>query len=191
MRRASVEDCLVVLEHFGVDPKSARAIDVGGAEQVNLDGAFIENPIRRLCRDLTLLDGGFSVEKIRTAANTVGDFLDEETIGSMESRFDLVLTFDTLEHVKNPFLFCEHLIAIAKPGGYVFAATVFSWSYHPAPEDYFRFSPPGLRELFVNRCNRHSTDFEVLHSGWGSDKKGVLLFGRRRSVAQEGQSHCR
>ncbi|MDI9430196.1 MAG: methyltransferase domain-containing protein [Planctomycetota bacterium] len=191
MRRAAVEDCLILLKHFGVDPRNGRAIDVGGAEHVNLDGAFIENPIRRLCPDLTLLDGGFSVEKIRTAANAVGDFLEERTIEPLTSCFDLVFTFDTLEHVRNPFLFCEHLIAIAKPGGYVFAATVFSWSYHPAPEDYFRFSPAGLREVFVNRCNRHSTEFEVLHSGWGSDKKGVLLFGRRRPLPLEDHGHGR
>jgi len=191
MRRSAVEDCLVVLEHFGVDLRHAKAIDVGGAEQVNLDGAFIANPIRRVCEDLTLLDGGFSVEKIQTAANTVGDFLEEDTISPLQSRFDLVFTFDTLEHVKNPFLFCEHLVAVTRPGGYVFAATVFSWSYHPAPEDYFRFSPAGLRELFENQCNRYSSDFEVLHSGWGSDKKGVLLLGRRRALTEGGYDHYR
>jgi len=179
MRKSAVEDCLVVLNHFGIDPKRAKAIDVGGAREVNLDGAFIGNPLMRLCPDLTLLDGGFSVEKIGTDADTVGDFLNEGTILPLKSRFDLVFSFDTLEHVKNPFLFSEHLIAITRPGGYVFAATVFSWSYHPAPEDYYRFSPAGLRELFENSYNRNSGEFSVLHCSWGSDQKGVVLFGQR------------
>jgi hypothetical protein len=181
MRKSSVEDCLTLLGHFGVDARKAKAVDVGGAEHVNLDGAFVQNPIMRVCNDLVLLDGGFSVEKIQTSASTVGDFLQEQTIAPLKSQFDLVFSFDTLEHVSNPFLFCEHLIAIAKPGAYIFAATVFSWSYQPAPEDYFRFSPAGLRELFENRCNRHCSEIDVLHCGWGSDKRGVVLLGRRRS----------
>jgi SAM-dependent methyltransferase len=183
MRKASLDDCLTVLEQFDVDPKRAKAIDVGGSETVNLDGEFVPNPLLTLCDDLTLLDGGFSVERMQTTADTVSDFLAEETITPLESRFDLVFSFDTLEHVSNPFLFCEHLVAITKPGGYVFAATLFSWTYHPAPQDYYRFSPAGMRELFENEYNRRRNEFDALRYGWGSDRKGkgVFLFGCRRS----------
>jgi hypothetical protein len=42
------------------------------------------------------------------------------------------------------------MIFVAKPGGYIYVATVFEWPYHPSPEDYFRFIPAGLRELFLS-----------------------------------------
>ena len=109
----------------------------------------------------------------------IADFLDPQTIVPLRAGYDLVLSFDTLEHVRDPFLFCEHLIAVAKPGAYLFVATVFDWPYHPAPEDYFRFSPAGLRELFENPRNALTGSFSVLYADWDEDKKGVFLVGRR------------
>jgi hypothetical protein len=32
--------------------------------------------------------------------------------------------------------------------GILFIATLFSWRYHPVPEDYYRFTPAGLEILF-------------------------------------------
>lgn len=115
----------------------------------------------------------------RFVHNQMFDFLDWEAIAPLAGRFDLVFCFDTLEHILNPFKFCEHLIYITRPGGYVYVATVLEWPYHPSPEDYFRFSPSGLRKCFISPLNCLGREPVILECNWGSDGKGVFLFGQR------------
>jgi len=179
MRKSAISDCIRILKHYCVDPSCGEVIDVGGTETVYLDTALARNPLLELSPNLTFLDKGFNVEFIGTKANEVLDFLDSSPISHLQGGFGLVYCFDTLEHVSNPFLFCEHLIYITKPGGYTYVATVFEWPYHPSPEDYFRFSPAGLRELFQSPLNRLRDEFSVLWCDWGSDRKGVALLGQR------------
>ena len=63
---------------------------------------------------------------------------------------DLVFSNDCLEHVKKPWLAAQNIEKCLKPGGICFISTIFSWRYHPVPEDYWRFSPAGLEALFEN-----------------------------------------
>lgn len=65
------------------------------------------------------------------------------------NRYDLVISFDTIEHVRQPFIFCKSMVDAARPGGLVFLSTVFVWPYH-GEVDYFRFSPEGLRSCFAD-----------------------------------------
>jgi len=181
MRQSAVNDCARVLAHFGVVTDGAAAIDVGGTETVCLDGAMARNPLLDRHRDLLLLDEGFTQRALGTTADACVDFLDPAVVERLAGRFDLVHTFDTLEHVANPFRFVEHLIAVAKPGGWIYAATVFQWMYHPSPEDYFRFSPTGLYELFRSPLNARRDECTVLWYGWGSDPNGTALLARRNA----------
>jgi len=153
---------------------------VGGTDIIYLDNGFAPNPLLEISPKLTFLDKGFNIEHIGGAAEEQVDFLEAETISHLRSRFDLVYCFDTLEHVSNPFLFCEHLVDITRPGGYLYVSTVFQWPYHPSPEDYFRFSPDGLRELFCSPANRLHEEVEVIWCGWESDRRKVMLLARRR-----------
>lgn len=179
MRSAALHDCLQVLQKYQIDPSRGLVIDVGGTETVYLDGVLAPNPLKALNPDTVFLDKGFNIEFLGTDAHEVIDFLDLKAISHLHQRFDLVFCFDTLEHVPNPFQFCEHLVYITRPGGHVYVSTVFEWSYHPSPEDYFRFSPAGLRECFESPLNKLSGEFRVLWCGWESDGKGVSLLGRR------------
>ena len=117
---------------------------------------------------MTLLDHGFTGDLLNTDSDLRGDFLDDEFIGPLRDSFGVVLSFDTLEHVKDPFRFCRNLVAVASGGGLIYVQTVFSWPYHPSPQDYFRYSPEGLRVCFRDT---HAT---VLDSGWIVD--GVSTF---------------
>jgi len=183
MRQAAVSDCLRVLEYFGVDSRATPAIDVGGTPEVALQvGRAVtnrRNPLLEVNPEIRFLDRGFNIELLKTRADTVVDFLDEEQIAPLERRFNLVFSFDTLEHVSNPFKFCEHLARIAKPGGFIYVATVFTFAYHPSPEDYYRFSPSGLRQCFTDAANRMAGSTTVVWSGWGSDSYGVSLLAYR------------
>jgi SAM-dependent methyltransferase len=179
MRRSTVADCVGLLAHFGIDPATCDAIDVGGTKTVYLDDGFQPNPLGMLSPRLTLLDRGFNVEAVGTTTDHEVDFLDPGVVSRLEASFDLTYCFDTLEHVSDPFRFCEHLRRVTKGGGHVFAATVFAWPYHPSPEDYFRFSPTGLLECFVGPRNALAAEVEVLWYGWDSDERGVELLARR------------
>lgn len=64
--------------------------------------------------------------------------------------FDLILSKMALEHFYDPFSAADEITRLLAPGGTLLLVTVWSWRYHTAPgvEDYFRFSVPGLRQLF-------------------------------------------
>lgn len=67
-----------------------------------------------------------------------------------DGRFDLVLTKMGFEHFYDPFGAAREITRLLAPGGLLIVATVWSWRYHTAPgvEDYWRFSPVGLQQLF-------------------------------------------
>jgi SAM-dependent methyltransferase len=179
MRMASFTDCMQVLEHYGIDPAAKRAIDVGGTEQVYLKiGRTVEiarNPLLRANPHLRFLDQGFNVEALGTRADETVDFLEPASIAQLGSSFDLVFCFDTLEHVANPFRFCDHLVRVTRPGGYIYVSTLFSFVYHASPEDYFRFSPSGLRECFSSDANESRKQVSILWSDWETDGHGVAI----------------
>lgn len=61
--------------------------------------------------------------------------------------FHAVVSQAVLEHTRNPFRVAEEIGRIVKPGGYVYVETPFLQGYHSDPDDYFRFTLPGLREV--------------------------------------------
>ena len=62
--------------------------------------------------------------------------------------FGLVISCSVLEHVKKPWMMAEHMSSLLRKGGYLFISVPWVWRYHPYPDDYFRFSPNGVKELF-------------------------------------------
>jgi SAM-dependent methyltransferase len=65
-----------------------------------------------------------------------------------EGEFDVVLSIEMLEHVKNPFQVAAEIKRVLKPGGLLLLTTRFVYPLHDAPHDYFRFTKYGLKELF-------------------------------------------
>ena len=203
MRQTSVDKFLHLLARCGVDPGKASCLEVGGTRDVWLSKALepprlgqkgagsllsrvkrrlaigrgqtvvTENPLLKIIPDICFLDSGFNASAIRTEATIDADFLDPEVLRPLRDKFDLVLSFDTLEHVRDPFRFCAHLAKAVRPGGHLFLATVFSWPHHPSPEDYFRFSPAGLRLCL------EGSGVEILECEWDVYDVSVYAWGRR------------
>ena len=188
MQEVAVRHATDVLRARHVDFASVKCVDIGGSRTVFLVRAearphavsvidrlrrrlgsprptapvceVTRNPVLELFANVTLLDHGFTVDLLNTDSDLRGDFLDDNFIGPLRDSFGVVLSFDTLEHVEDPFRFCRNLVAVASGGGLIYVQTVFSWPYHPSPQDYFRYSPEGLRVCFRDT---HAT---VLESGW-------------------------
>jgi len=62
-----------------------------------------------------------------------------------------------LEHVCAPWLVVQEIQRVLRPGGHVYIEVPFLQHFHPSPDDFYRFTLHGVREL----CR----DFEVLESG--------------------------
>ncbi len=73
--------------------------------------------------------------------------------------FDTVVSTQVFEHIKNPFAAAVEIKKVLKIGGYAIITAPFMIPFHPDPEDNFRFSESGLKELF------EPLGFEIAESG--------------------------
>ena len=63
-------------------------------------------------------------------------------------KYGLGICMDLLEHVSQPFIVVKNIKDALKPGALIFVTVPFVWDVHEYPEDYWRFTPAGLTELF-------------------------------------------
>ena len=77
-----------------------------------------------------------------------------------DESFDVVFSKAVMEHVARPWAAAREIRRILKPGGVVYHAAPFSYFYHGAPEDFWRFTPEAFKQLF--------DDFEHLHASFYS-----------------------
>jgi len=66
--------------------------------------------------------------------------------------FDLVVSQELLEHVRDPLRAMQEMRRVLKKGGTVYCQVPFIIGYHPGPTDFWRFTREGVREL-VERAN--------------------------------------
>jgi len=76
-----------------------------------------------------------------------GDFehLDAKLHGH---RFGTIFCLSVLEHCEQPFKMAENLTLLLKPRGQIVISAPFSWKIHGYPNDYWRFTPEGIKKLF-------------------------------------------
>lgn len=60
---------------------------------------------------------------------------------------DTVISFQVLEHLREPQVMLNEAFRILKPGGYLVITVPFQWWVHEAPFDYYRYTPYGLKYL--------------------------------------------
>jgi len=79
--------------------------------------------------------------------------------------FDVVICEQVLEHVSQPFIAAQTLYKLVKPGGTLIVNTPFLIKLHGMPDDYWRFTPSGMRVLLEN-----SGFTNVAVHSWGNKK---------------------
>ena len=86
-----------------------------------------------------------------------------------DSQFDLVYSHQVLEHIPKPWLAGAELVRVLKPGGIGIHTTCAYNPRHglPAFNDYYRFLPDGLAELF------DGVEL-IVKAGWGN--RQALLY---------------
>jgi len=93
------------------------------------------------------------VKKYVTADSPpVGDAVEvaceSEHLPFQDASFDTVLCTQVLEHVPRPWLAASEMARVLKPGGMLILSCPQYWVLHEIPQDYFRYTPYGLRILF-------------------------------------------
>ena len=74
--------------------------------------------------------------------------------------FAAVASGSVLEHLTAPWLFAAEVNRVLMMGGMTFQTAPFAWPEHSMPNDFWRFTPSGLAQLFGPLLG-----FEVLNTG--------------------------
>ena len=82
-----------------------------------------------------------------------------EDIPTSGEKFDVIISQEVLEHVKNPWKAMSEIHRVLKKGGKAYIQLPFIIGFHPCPNDYWRFSKEGIEELVL------SSDMKIIESG--------------------------
>lgn len=94
---------------------------------------------------------------------------DAQNLGSLrDEQFDLVYSHQVLEHIPKPWVAAKELVRVMRRGGIgVHTSCAFNPRHgQPAFNDYYRFLPDGLEQLFDN--------VEVLEKGEWGNRQAIL-----------------
>jgi SAM-dependent methyltransferase len=65
-----------------------------------------------------------------------------------DNTFDAVLSVSVFEHISKPWKAARNMNRILKPGGLSYHAAPFSYFYHGAPADFWRYTPDAMKLIF-------------------------------------------
>lgn len=74
--------------------------------------------------------------------------ISEYCFGLPDNSFDVVVSGNTVEHVKDIFLWINELARVVKPEGLICVVSPTKADYHPFPVDCWRIMHDGMRFLF-------------------------------------------
>jgi SAM-dependent methyltransferase len=91
------------------------------------------------------LESGPGVDLVLDMAGPF-ELLDAALAGA---RFGTIFCLSILEHCRQPFQMAENLTRLLAPQGRLVVAAPFAFKFHAYPNDYWRFTPEGIRALFA------------------------------------------
>ena len=159
------------LKQIGKYQKPGKALDIGCGPGFFLEAAQAKG------YDVYGLDPSEYI--VNVAREKFGDHIKQGVIDNTEyptDSFDLVVAFDTFEHIYRPLEWLEHVRRIIKPGGLIAMTTPDpssalakisgkGWVSFKLPEHVFYWSPPTVRRalekdwdvLEINRAGQYAT----------------------------------
>jgi len=149
--------------------KDKKVIEVGA---YNLNGSLQkiikkQKPSEYIGVDIEIGPGVDIVCNIEDLVNKFG-----------ENSFDLVISTELLEHVKDWHLGISNLKKICRPGGIILITTrSFGFSYHSYPFDYWRYEVEDMNNIF--------SDFEILSIEKDPQDCGVFVKVRKKENTPE------
>jgi len=107
-------------------PRGIKIIDIGSGP-------------RKLRDDVTCIDV-FKFDNVDIVTDATNLPFENESI-------DVSICDNVLEHVRDPKKVIAEILRVLKKDGLVYVAVPFVIPYHSSPDDFYRWSEPGLREL--------------------------------------------
>ena len=99
---------------------------------------------------------------------------------------DGVICAQVLEHRQDPEAIVGECFRVIKPGGYLYLAMPFIFQYHLSPDDYYRWTLSGLKELCrdwsIVECGPNSGPASAWYTVTRSYLAILLSFGHKRST---------
>ena len=92
---------------------------------------------------------------------------------SPHSQFDFVICSSVMEHVAKPWIAARNIENIINQSGTLIWTTPWVWRIHGYPNDFWRFTPNGIKELF-SKLAWQWIGFEMLLEG-STNNKSVLV----------------
>jgi SAM-dependent methyltransferase len=87
-----------------------------------------------------------------------------ENVPCENESFDVIVTQETLEHVRDPFKAMVEIKRLLKKDGKAYIQLPFTIGYHPGPTDFWRFTREGITELAL-RNDLKIIDFGITVGG--------------------------
>lgn len=129
-----------------------KAIEVAvGDRTVKVPHPVQDDRYLNISRPWSFIDPAYKVENPQE-----GGIFIEQLPHRYPEFWNTVIMVSVMEHVRNPFEISDCIYRILKPGGMLFNSTPFIFPHHPSPEDNYRFSPGGLRNV------HEESGFEIL-----------------------------
>lgn len=108
---------------------------------------------------------------VNVAPETRPDVLaDVTSVPFSEACADCIVCTEVMEHLPNPVACVNEIHRLLKPGGVLIASVPFLYPGHADPDDYWRFTPSGLKELF-----REFASVEIATMGATCGTLGMLI----------------
>ncbi|OGI09892.1 MAG: hypothetical protein A2Y40_08520 [Candidatus Margulisbacteria bacterium GWF2_35_9] len=128
-RRYYLDQFLLGTEFYG------NVLDLGGKKEQKRGG--FHPPLGKV----------ISWEYLNTDKSTNPDYLcNAESIPVSDSKFDIVLMTEVLEHLENPRVVLTEVFRILKPGGKLVITVPFLYPIHSDPNDYQRWTPTKIKK---------------------------------------------
>lgn len=125
-----------------------------------------EGPVLHIGSKASILDKGYRWRKLFDGTEMIGIDMEEgenvdfvfDITGNISrlrkgvgiKQFRTIICPHILEHVKNPFVASDNITKLLSPGGRLFVTVPWVQGFHEFPDDYWRISFSGLKQLFPN-----------------------------------------
>jgi SAM-dependent methyltransferase len=137
-------------------------------------GSRMHNPAAWYLNNRDLAKGKWTGVDFQAGLNVdvVGNI---ETGEGLEPGFTGIVCSEVLEHVRRPWLAMETMRRLLQPGGHLLITTLTTFHLHGYPDDYFRYTPSGLKVLMED------AGFECL-SAWNEGEVKLALKNHDETV---------
>jgi SAM-dependent methyltransferase len=155
-------------------------------------GKSARKAIENIGQDKLIINLGSGIKRIREDVINIDfcSFANVDLVADIchlplrDNSVDVIINEFVLEHTKNPQVIVKEIYRVLKPGGLIYLAVPFVASFHSSPDDYYRWSKEGLRELLSDfkeeeigiRCGPTSALVSIINEWLAT----LFSFGSRR-----------